>query len=37
VAQKGGLTAKSNLSSYSLQQFEMFLEKYRIKKSQVII
>lgn len=32
AAQKGGLTAQHNLSSYTLAQFEAFLEKYRIKK-----
>jgi DNA polymerase (family X) len=32
VAQKGGLTAQHNLSSYTLAEFEAFLEKYRTKK-----
>ena len=34
AAQKGGLTAKHNLSSFSLVEFEKFLEGYRAKKSQ---
>ncbi len=34
AAQKGGLTAKQNLSSYSLAEFEAFLEKYRQKRGQ---
>ena len=29
VAQKGGLPEKKNLSSYSLKEFEAFLEKTR--------
>ena len=33
VAQKGGLTAAHNLSSFSLPQFEDFLKKYRAKRS----
>jgi DNA polymerase (family 10) len=33
AAQKGGLCAKNNLSSYSLKDFELFLEKYRAKKA----
>jgi len=37
IAQKGGLTATSNLSSYSLSAFEAFLEKYKAKKAQVLI
>jgi DNA polymerase (family X) len=32
AAQKGGLTAKNNLSSYTLEQFEAFLKKYREKR-----
>jgi DNA polymerase (family 10) len=32
VAQKGGLTKERNLSSYSLKEFEKFLEKTRKKK-----
>ncbi len=32
VAQKGGLTAEHNLSSFSLAQFEAFLEKNRLKR-----
>lgn len=32
AAQKGGLTAKQNLSSFTLAQFEVFLEKYREKR-----
>lgn len=32
VAQKGGLTAKHNLSSFTLQQFEEFLKKYKEKR-----
>lgn len=32
AAQKGGLTAKQNLSSFTLAQFEAFLEKYREKR-----
>ena len=32
IAQKGGLTAKNNLSSFSLNEFETFLERYREKK-----
>jgi DNA polymerase (family 10) len=32
VAQKGGLTAKNNLSSFSLDQFEAFLENQRRKR-----
>ncbi len=32
IAQKGGLTANSNLSSFSLIEFEAFLEGYRRKK-----
>ena len=31
VAQKGGLPANKNLSSYSLKEFEQFLEKHRQK------
>ena len=31
VAQKGGLTAARNLSSYSLAAFEIFLQKYKAK------
>ena len=33
AAQKGGLTAKQNLSSYTLAEFETFLEKYRAKRN----
>ncbi len=33
VAQKGGLTARQNLSSYTLAEFEGFLAQYRKKKS----
>ncbi len=33
VAQKGGLTAKHNLSSFTLPQFEAFLKKYREKRN----
>jgi DNA polymerase (family 10) len=33
VAQKGGLTAQHNLSSFTLQQFEAFLSRYREKRS----
>ncbi len=32
VAQKGGLTKESNLSSFSLSEFEAFLKKYREKR-----
>ncbi|MCD6011242.1 MAG: polymerase family protein [Flavipsychrobacter sp.] len=32
VAQKGGLTAQHNLSSFTLQQFETFLARYRAKR-----
>ena len=32
IAQKGGLTAEHNLSSFTLQQFEAFLHKYRQKR-----
>ena len=32
IAQKGGLTAEHNLSSFTLQQFEAFLRKYREKR-----
>ena len=32
IAQKGGLTAKNNLSSFTLAEFENFLEKYKEKK-----
>jgi DNA polymerase (family 10) len=32
TAQKGGLTAKNNLSSFTLKEFETFLVKYREKK-----
>lgn len=32
AAQKGGLTAQNNLSSYTLEQFEAFLEGYRKKR-----
>ncbi|OJW82367.1 MAG: histidinol-phosphatase [Bacteroidetes bacterium 46-16] len=32
AAQKGGLTAQNNLSSYTLAQFEAFLEGYRKKR-----
>lgn len=32
VAQKGGLTAKQNLSSFTLKQFEDFLQKQRQKR-----
>ena len=35
VAQKGGLTAQHNLSSFTLQQFEAFLTKYREKRKGV--
>ena len=33
IGQKGGLTARNNLSSFTLQQFEGFLETYRLKRS----
>jgi DNA polymerase (family X) len=33
VAQKGGLTAAHNLSSFTLPQFEEFLKKYRTKRN----
>jgi len=33
VAQKGGLTAKQNLSSFTLAEFEQFLEGYKKKRS----
>jgi len=36
-AQKGGLTAHNNLSSFTLAQFEAFLEKYREKKMAVAL
>jgi DNA polymerase (family X) len=36
-AQKGGLTPKHNLSSYSLQEFEAFLEGYKIKKGKIAV
>jgi DNA polymerase (family 10) len=36
IAQKGGLTAKNNLSSYSLTEFEAFLAKYREKKKAAV-
>ncbi|MBS1584054.1 MAG: DNA polymerase/3'-5' exonuclease PolX [Bacteroidetes bacterium] len=32
AAQKGGLTAKQNLSSFTLAEFEAFLEKYRQRR-----
>jgi DNA polymerase (family 10) len=32
AAQKGGLSAKQNLSSFTLAEFEAFLEKYREKR-----
>lgn len=32
AAQKGGLTAKQNLSSFTLKEFEAFLEKYHAKR-----
>jgi hypothetical protein len=35
-AQKGGLTKACNLSSFTLQEFENFLAKYRQKKGAVI-
>jgi DNA polymerase (family 10) len=35
-AQKGGLTAKNNLSSYTLAEFEEFLKAYKEKKSRVM-
>ena len=35
-AQKGGLTAKQNLSSFTLAEFEDFLKVYREKKSKVM-
>lgn len=35
IAQKGGLTASNNLSSFTLQQFEGFLEKYKRKAGKV--
>jgi DNA polymerase (family 10) len=34
VAQKGGLTAKHNLSSFTLAEFEAFLEKQKLKRQQ---
>ncbi len=36
AAQKGGLEARYNLSSFTLQQFEEFLVKYRTKRQSVI-
>lgn len=33
VAQKGGLTAKNNLSSFTLPEFEAFLEKQKSKRN----
>ena len=35
IAQKGGLTAKHNLSSFTLAEFESFLEHNRAKKNQL--
>ncbi|MCW3123436.1 MAG: polymerase family protein [Flavipsychrobacter sp.] len=35
VAQKGGLTASNNLSSFTLAQFEEFLVKYRAKRGAI--
>ena len=35
VAQKGGLTAQHNLSSFTLAQFEEFLKQYRSKRMSV--
>ena len=32
AAQKGGLTARQNLSSFTLKEFEAFLEKSRAKR-----
>ncbi len=37
AAQKGGLTAKQNLSSYTLSAFEAFIEKYKEKKAGVLL
>jgi len=37
VAQKAGVTAKNNLSSYTLAEFEVFLEAYRKKKAKALI
>lgn len=34
-AQKGGLTAKQNLSSYSLAEFEAFVQRYKEKKAAI--
>jgi len=36
IAQKGGLTAQHNLSSFSLSGFEAFLAKYRQKKQAAV-
>ncbi|MEI8279074.1 MAG: helix-hairpin-helix domain-containing protein [Bacteroidota bacterium] len=36
AAQKGGLVASHNLSSYSLEEFEAFLKKYNQKKSKAL-
>ncbi len=36
AAQKGGLTAKQNLSSFSLAEFEHFLQQYKAKKSALV-
>ncbi len=33
AAQKGGLTKQHNLSSYSLDEFELFLAKQRVKRT----
>jgi DNA polymerase (family 10) len=35
ASQKGGLTAKNNLSSFSLKAFESFLSKRKIEKNLV--
>ena len=32
VAQKAGLTAKNNLSSFSLQQFQEFIDRQKLKR-----
>jgi DNA polymerase (family 10) len=37
AAQKGGLTAANNLSSFTLDQFEAFLDKQRQKRPLVFI
>ncbi|HXS36618.1 MAG TPA: helix-hairpin-helix domain-containing protein [Flavipsychrobacter sp.] len=37
AAQKGGLTAAKNLSSFSLKEFESFLERYNKKRSKAAL